>query len=229
MLKYVPPSFSQQLLDKWNRWNQGNKSATDYIAKFDEYLNRCGAIELESPVQTLSRFRFDLRDDYRRELIARGITTLEQAYQLVTDLDESRSYFNRTDLSDTFKTITTGKPSFSRTLPTPSKPASSSSSVKLAGPSGAKPIISERRAVSELGKVNPRTQCYRCQACGHLASQCPSQIKTLFVEIPIEDIERKDDGEVVVHQQDDDSMSLSKSMNSIGASKLWKWRACLLV
>ena len=49
MLKYAPPSFSQQLLYKWNRWTQGNKSATEYIAKFDEYLNRCGAIELKSP------------------------------------------------------------------------------------------------------------------------------------------------------------------------------------
>jgi len=49
MLKYVPSSFSQQLLDKWNRLTQGNKSTTDYIAKFAEYLNRCGAIELESP------------------------------------------------------------------------------------------------------------------------------------------------------------------------------------
>ena len=29
--------------------DSGNKSATNYIAKFDEYLNRCGAIELESP------------------------------------------------------------------------------------------------------------------------------------------------------------------------------------
>jgi len=47
-LKYVSPSFSQQLLDKLNRLTQENKSATDYIAKFDEYLNRCGAIELES-------------------------------------------------------------------------------------------------------------------------------------------------------------------------------------
>jgi len=70
MLKYVPPSFSQQLLDKWNRWTQGNKSATDYIAKFDEYLNRYGAIELEFPEQILSRFRSGLRDDYRREYIA---------------------------------------------------------------------------------------------------------------------------------------------------------------
>jgi len=67
-LKYVPPSFSQQLLDKWNRLTQENKSATEYITKFDEYLNRCGAIEFESPEQTLSRFRSGLRDDCRREL-----------------------------------------------------------------------------------------------------------------------------------------------------------------
>ena len=72
-----------------------NKSAIDYIAKFDEYLNRCGAIEFESPEQTLSRFRSGLRDDYRRELRARDNTTLEQAYQLVTDVDESKgSYFH---------------------------------------------------------------------------------------------------------------------------------------
>jgi len=66
MLKYVPPSFSQQLLDMWT---QGNKSATDYITKFDEHLNRCGAIEFESSEQTLSRFSSVLRDDYRRKLI----------------------------------------------------------------------------------------------------------------------------------------------------------------
>ena len=52
-LKYIPHSFSQQLLDKWNRLTQETKSATDYIAKFDEYLNRCGAIEFESAEQTL--------------------------------------------------------------------------------------------------------------------------------------------------------------------------------
>jgi len=58
----------------------GEQSATDYIPKFDEYLNRCGAIELESPEQILSRFRSGLRDDFRQELITRGITTLEQTY-----------------------------------------------------------------------------------------------------------------------------------------------------
>ena len=64
-LKYIMLSFSHQLLDKWNRLTQENKSATGYIAKFDEYLNRCGAIEFESPEHTLSKFRSGLRDDYR--------------------------------------------------------------------------------------------------------------------------------------------------------------------
>ena len=91
------------------------------------------------------------------------------------DLDESRgSYFNWANFRENSKTVTTSQPSFNRTLPTPSKYASSSSSVKLAGSSGAKPITSERRTVSEPGKINPRTQCYRCQGYGHLASQCPS-------------------------------------------------------
>ena len=46
-LEYLPPSFSQQLLDKGSKLTQENKSATDYITKFDEYLNRCSAIELK--------------------------------------------------------------------------------------------------------------------------------------------------------------------------------------
>ena len=201
-----------------------NKSITEYIAKFNEYLNRCGTIKLETPEHTLSRLRSGLRDDYRQELITRGITTLEQTYQLVTDLDESRgSYLSRTHFRDKSKITTTSQPSFNRTLPTPSKSASSSSSVKSVGPSGAKPITFERRTVCELRKVNPRTQCYRCQGYGHLASQCPSQTKILFVKVSIEDLkEEEDDGVVVVHQQDDDSDTSIEKYEFKGASELWK-------
>ena len=52
-------------------------------------------------------------------------------------------------------------------------------------------------------KVNQRTQCYKCQRCGHLANQYPSQTKTLLVKVPIEDVE--EGLEVVVHHQDVDS------------------------
>ena len=151
----------------------------------------------------LSRFRSGLRDDYRRELIARGVTTLEQAYQLIIDLDKSRgSYFHRTELRDNSKAANTSKLSFSRSFFAPSKPASSSSSVKPAGSSSARSITSKRRTISEPAKVNLRTQCYRCQGYGHIASQCPSQTKTLLVKVHIEDVE-DGDFEVVMHQQDD--------------------------
>jgi len=109
-LKYVPSSFSQQLLDKWNRLTQENKSATNYITRFDEYLNQCGVIEFKSPEQILSRFRSGPRDDYRRDLIARGIMILEHAYQLITSLDESRgSFFHQIDFKNISNTTTASK------------------------------------------------------------------------------------------------------------------------
>jgi len=208
ILKYISPSFSQQLLDKWNRLTQANKSATDYITKFDEYLNRCGATEFESPKQTLSRFR----SGHRGRLPSRAHSSRhhdsKEACQLVTDLNESRgSYFHQSDFRDSSKTTTASKPSYSRSFPTPSKPAPSSSSIKLACSSSVKPVGSsstklttfEKKTASEPAKVIPRTQCYRCQGYGHLASQWPSQTKTLLVKIPIKDVE-EDGLEVIVHQ-----------------------------
>jgi len=58
---------------------------------------------------------------------------------------------------------------------------------------------------SEPAKVNPRTQCYRCQGYGHFASQYLSQIKTLLVKISIREVEEGHGLEVAMFQQDDDS------------------------
>jgi len=53
-LKYIPSFFHQQLLDKWNWLTQGrNQSATDYITRFDVYLNRCSAVELVSRTDSI--------------------------------------------------------------------------------------------------------------------------------------------------------------------------------
>jgi len=155
-----------------------------------------------------------LRDDYLRELIARGITTLEHAYQLVTDLDESRiSYFHRTDFRDNSKAANTTKPSFSWSFPAPSKPASNTSSVKPTGSS------------SEPTKVNPRTQWYRCQGYGHLTSQCLSQTKTLLMEVAIEDItEEGDVPKWLCTNKMMTQMPLLKNINSMAVLELWERR-----
>ena len=81
--KYLPITFRDQLLDKWSRLTQGTRSATEYIEKFDEFLTQCSEFIDESPTVTLSRFRSGLRDDLCRKLLARGVSNLEHAYQIV--------------------------------------------------------------------------------------------------------------------------------------------------
>ena len=78
--KYLPITFQDQLLDKWSRLTQGTRSATEYIEKFDEFLTRCSEFVDESPMVILSRFRFGLHDDLRREFFVRGVSNLEHAY-----------------------------------------------------------------------------------------------------------------------------------------------------
>ena len=63
--KYVLPSFSARLMDKWHRYTQGNKSAQEYVEKFDEFLIKCNAINTEGQAQIMSRFRVGLREDYK--------------------------------------------------------------------------------------------------------------------------------------------------------------------
>jgi len=36
--KNFPPSFSARLMDNWHQYTQGNKSAKEYVEKFDEFL-----------------------------------------------------------------------------------------------------------------------------------------------------------------------------------------------
>jgi len=42
--KYMMPSFYARLLDKWHKFTQGNKSAKEYVAKFNEFLIRCSTL-----------------------------------------------------------------------------------------------------------------------------------------------------------------------------------------
>jgi len=93
--KYLLPSYYQRLLDKWNQFSQGSKSAKEYTAKFDEFPIRCSTLETETPMQVLSRFRAGLQEDLKSELFAGNADTLEKIYALVQDLDEIRSRKNQ--------------------------------------------------------------------------------------------------------------------------------------
>ena len=54
-IKYVPPLYSARLMDNWHHHTQGNKSAKEYVEKFDEFLIRCSTLHKKRKAQILSR------------------------------------------------------------------------------------------------------------------------------------------------------------------------------
>ncbi|XP_022855428.1 uncharacterized protein LOC111376688 [Olea europaea var. sylvestris] len=74
-----------EILTQWNALKQENQLVTEYIAQFEEFRTKCHLIENEST--TLSRFSQGLRDDLKRELFLRGVTTLNHAYSLARDYE----------------------------------------------------------------------------------------------------------------------------------------------
>ena len=58
-------------------------------------MTRCGEFVEEPSMMTLSRFRSDLRDDLCKEFFARGVCNLEDAYQIVRDLNVSLGSYHQ--------------------------------------------------------------------------------------------------------------------------------------
>ena len=62
--KYMPPSFYARFLDKWHQFIQGNKSANEYVAKFDEFLIRCSTLTLKEKCKSFHDIQLDLEKTY---------------------------------------------------------------------------------------------------------------------------------------------------------------------
>ena len=89
----MPLSFSAYLMDNWHHHTQGNKSAKEYVEKFNKFLIRCTTLYKKGEAQILSRLKADHRDDLRTELLVRGVNELEAAYALVQNLDPVRTNY----------------------------------------------------------------------------------------------------------------------------------------
>jgi len=62
--KYVPPSFSARLMNNWHEHIQGNKSAKEYVEKFDEFLIRSSTLHREGEAQIFLDLESVLRMTY---------------------------------------------------------------------------------------------------------------------------------------------------------------------
>ena len=83
--KYIPTTYRQRMLDKWQRLTQGSRPVSEYISKFDEFLSRCDLQENEHVI--LSRFGDGLKEDLQPKLLLREVSTLQHAYHMVQEID----------------------------------------------------------------------------------------------------------------------------------------------
>lgn len=174
--KYLSQSYRGNLLDQWNALTQGNRPMTEYVAQFDEFRMKCQVVEDE--VMTLSRFRQGLRDELRRELVLRGVTTLDHAYSFVRDYElvTRTPYRNRSDSRTTTSSASTPSPK----------------SILGPPPSNTTPASDSKGRGSEVSRTSSRLQCFNCKGFGHIASKFPSRALVLderedIVVEPLED------------------------------------------
>ncbi|PKU68593.1 hypothetical protein MA16_Dca021317 [Dendrobium catenatum] len=192
--KYLPPSYFPQLLDRWNRLTQGNKPVKEYIASFDDFLIRCKGETSTTPVKILSIFRTGLREDLHNELFARNVTTLENAYSLVLDLEETRSQHPSRSHDS--------RPSYPGSTTRPSS-----------GPPTPRPDVRNKPPTPDTPRSNPGTKCFRCQRYGHIASQCSNPYKvTIIEEITEAEFEPEVDQ---IHQVDNDGEFFEEDDNTV--------------
>uniref|UniRef100_A0A2N9IC59 Reverse transcriptase n=1 Tax=Fagus sylvatica TaxID=28930 RepID=A0A2N9IC59_FAGSY len=161
---YLPTTYKSTLLEKWDNLRQGPRSVIDYIEQFQKYKRRCQIVEEE--VVTFGRLKKGLNDDLRRELIIRGVTSLDQAYDLAKncELAAKTPFMRRSDFRGTTNNLHPSSNRPPKTGPTPT-------------PIGKD--VKGKEVARDPSKPNTRTQCFKCQGFGHVAAQCPN--RTLFI------------------------------------------------
>jgi hypothetical protein len=130
---------------------------------------------------TLGRLKKGLNDDLRRELIIRGVTSLEKAYELAKnyELAAKTPFMRRSDIRGAANNLHPSNNQLLRTEPTPT-------------PLGKD--VKGKEVARDPSKPNTRIQCFKCQGFGHIAAQCPN--RTIFIA---ED-EHEDDLEEEVYE-----------------------------
>ena len=128
--------------------------------------------------------------DLEKILDVSSLITLEQAYQLIQDLDRYQCFpfTRRTDYMNNTNKVTTVKSQLSQ-FQSQSRFGSSNSTHKYND--------KDKGVYNESSRSIHQNRCFKCQEFGHIVAQCPSKTRTLIIETQSDS--DHDDLEEIIH------------------------------
>ena len=112
----------------------------------------------------------------RTELLVRGVTELEKAYDIVQDLDSLRSNYNTRSFNS--------KSSVTRASSSSQFNKSSAQSSRKNNFKGKQNDDLNKPSEQNFTKFSTSTMYYRCQGYGHIAANCPPSLTEFPHKLP---------------------------------------------
>ena len=194
-IRWVPPYYQRELLQKLQRLRQGKNSVEEYYQELQTGMIRCGIVEENEAM--LARFLGGLNREIQTILDYNEYTNITRLFHLACKAErevQDRQALGRTNFSAGRPSSWTPRASSTSTAPAPPSGATSSRDTRKQAqpPLSAKstpagPAQSSSSSMASTGHTSDII-CRRCKGRGHFARECKSQRVMIATDL----IERRD-------------------------------------
>lgn len=197
--RFVPSYYARDLLNKMQRFQQGQQSVEDYYQELQKGMIRCGLFEVDAAA--MARFRGGLNSKIQDILDYKEYTDMTTLFEYACKAEREvqgrrpKTYTNPFAGRSSTSTSAAVSPAPSTTTPTPRE-----REPKPAGTAPSTGATSSRSATPTTGRTRD-IQCHRCKGFGHVIRDCPSK-RILII---------RDDGE---YSSASDSEDIQRAMLS---------------
>lgn len=172
--RFLPPDYTQQLFQKYQRCSQGSRSVSEYTEEFYRLGARCNLSE--TPEQQTARYINGLRFNIREKMSLTPIWSVDEAYNMAIRAEDFLTQSNQRRTYSTPKPVTTQSPHDVTSVQT----ATPSSQPVLASDTGSSKNQRQKQGNDVPARnsmsnpyARPMTgKCFKCGEPGHRSNEC---------------------------------------------------------